>query len=380
MTKLWQLWLIFSRLGLTSFGGPSAHIGFFRDEFVTRRRWLSDDEFAQDNALCQIMPGPASSQLGMLIGSRHAGIIGSIVAWFAFTTPSALLMLLAINGSTWLDGYPTIIHGLLIGAASVVAHAIWGMAKSFCVDVPRQLLAFATVIILLMFPLAWLQLVVLLGAGMIGALTLTTAPVNVARQNAGISRTGGVILLGTLGLLLGASLIINTPLSWLYQTGALVFGGGHVVLPLLQQRFVGTELLSTDQLMSGYAIAQILPGPLFAFSAFVAGISYAGSWWWGVAGLIAIFVPGWLLIIGIQPWWQQLTQHVRVHRALLGIQAAVVGLLGATLWDPLMRHALLTPIDVALWIAGFAALQVLKLPAWHVALACAIIGAARGLL
>lgn len=378
MTKLWQLWLIFSRLGLTSFGGPSAHIGYFRDEFVTRRRWLSDDEFAQDNALCQIMPGPASSQLGMLIGARQAGLLGSIVAWLAFTTPSALLMLLAINGSTWLDGYPTVIQGLLIGAASVVAHAIWGMAKSFCVDRPRQLLAFGTTIVLLLFPLPWLQLIVLLGAGLIGAFTLTTASPTATRQHAVVSRTGGIILLVTFGLLLVISLIVSTSLSWLYQTGALVFGGGHVVLPMLQQRFVGMELISNDQLISGYAIAQILPGPLFAFSAFVAGVSAAGSWWWGIAGLVAIFLPGWLLIIGIQPWWQQLTQYVAIYRALLGIQAAVVGLLGATLWNPLMRHALVDPLDVALWVGGFAALQVLKLPAWHVALAGAFIGIARG--
>ncbi|MBM4412875.1 MAG: chromate efflux transporter, partial [Chloroflexi bacterium] len=375
MTKLWQLWLIFSRLGLTSFGGPSAHIGFFRDEFVTRRGWLSDDEFAQDNALCQIMPGPSSSQLGMLIGARHSGISGSIVAWLAFTTPSALLMLLAINGSTWLADYPTIIQGLLIGAASVVAHAIWGMAKSFCVDQPRQLLAFATAIILLLFPLAWLQLVVLLTAGVIGVFALTTTPTSPTRQHAVISRSGGILLLAAFALLLAISLVVRTPLSWLYQTGALVFGGGHVVLPMLQQRFVSEQLLTNDQLISGYAIAQILPGPLFAFSAFVAGVSYAGSWWWGVVGLVAIFVPGWLLIIGIQPWWHQVTQHASIYRALLGIQAAVVGLLGATLWDPLMRHALLTPADVALWVAGFAALQALKLPAWHVALACAVIGA-----
>lgn len=380
MHKLWQLWLIFSRLGLTSFGGPSAHIGFFRDEFVTRRRWLSDDEFAQDNALCQIMPGPASSQLGMLIGARQAGLLGSIVAWLAFTTPSALLMLLAINGSAWLNAYPTVIQGLLIGAASVVAHAIWGMAKSFCVDRPRQLLAFGTAILLLLFPLPWLQLIILLGTGLIGAFTLTTASPVATRQPAVISRTGGSVLLVVFAILLTVSLVTNTPISWLYQTGALVFGGGHVVLPMLQQRFVGMELISNDQLISGYAMAQVLPGPLFAFSAFVAGVSAAGSWWWGIAGLVAIFLPGWLLIIGIQPWWQQLTQHVWVYRALLGIQAAVVGLLGATLWDPLMRHALLSPIDVALWVGGFAALQVLKLPAWHVALACALIGAARSLL
>lgn len=380
MTKLWQLWLIFSRLGLTSFGGPSAHIGFFRDEFVTRRRWLSDDEFAQDNALCQIMPGPASSQLGMLIGARHAGVVGSIVAWLAFTTPSALLMLMAINGSTWLATYPTVIHGLLIGATSVVAHAIWGMARSFCVDKPRQLLAFATAIVLLLFPLAWIQLVVLVAAGIIGAFVLTTTPINPTRQHAVVSKTGGIVLLAAFGLLLAISLVMRTPLSWLYQTGALVFGGGHVVLPMLQQRFVGMDLISNDQLISGYAIAQILPGPLFAFSAFVAGVSYAESWWWGIAGLVAIFVPGWLLIIGIQPWWQQLTQHVSVYRGLLGIQAAVVGLLGATLWDPLMQHALQVPLDVALWVAGFAALQVLKLPAWHIALACAIIGAVRGIM
>ena len=380
MTKLWQLWLIFSRLGLTSFGGPSAHIGFFRDEFVTRRKWLSDDEFAQDNALCQIMPGPASSQLGMLIGARYAGLVGSIVAWLAFTTPSALLMLLAINGSTWLADYPTVIQGLLIGAASVVAHAIWGMAKSFCVDRPRQLLAFATAIILLLFPVAWIQLGVLLVAGAIGAFTITTIPSTPASNHSVVSRIGGVVLLTTFGVLLAISLVLSTPLSWLYQTGALVFGGGHVVLPMLQQRFVGMELISNDQLISGYAIAQIVPGPLFAFSAFVAGVSYAGSWWWGIAGLVVIFVPGWLLIIGIQPWWQQLTRHASMYRALQGVQAAVVGLLGATLWDPLMRHALITPIDVALWVAGFAALQVLKLPAWHIAIACALIGFVRSMM
>lgn len=378
MHKLWQLWLVFSRLGLTSFGGPSAHIGFFRDEFVTRRRWISDDEFAQDNALCQIMPGPASSQLGMLIGARQAGLLGSIIAWLAFTTPSALLMLFAINGSTWLANYPTVIHGLLISAASVVAHAIWGMAKSFCVDRPRQLLAFTTAMVLLILPLAWLQLVILLGAGLVGAYTLTTITPSVTHQPAIVSRMSGIIMLVTFGLLLGGSLMTSTSLSWLYQTGALVFGGGHVVLPMLQQRFVGMELISNDQLISGYAVAQILPGPLFAFSAFVAGISAAGSWWWGIAGLVAIFLPGWLLIIGIQPWWQQLTQHVAIYRALLGVQAAVVGLLGATLWDPLMRHALVEPLDVALWIGGFAALQVLKLPAWHIALAGALIGIARG--
>lgn len=380
MHKLWQIWLVFSRLGLTSFGGPSAHIGFFRDEFVTRRRWLSDDEFAHDNALCQIMPGPASSQLGMLIGARQAGLIGSVVAWLAFTTPSALLMLLAINGSTWIADYPTIIHGLLIGAASVVAHAIWGMAKSFCVDKPLQLLAFGTAMLLLTFPFPWLQLVVLLGAGVIGAYTLTSVSPTVTRHTIVISRSTGIALLATFVLMLVVSLAMNTPLGWLYQTGALVFGGGHVVLPMLQQRFVGMGLISNDQLISGYAIAQILPGPLFAFSAFVAGVSAAGSWWWGIAGVVAIFLPGWLLIIGIQPWWQQLTHHPAIYRALLGIQAAVVGLLGATLWDPLMRHALLSPLDVALWVGGFMLLHVLKLPAWHVALACAIIGAGRGLL
>ncbi len=381
MTKLWQLWLVFSRLGLTSFGGPSAHIGFFRDEFVTRRKWLSDDEFAQDNALCQIMPGPASSQLGMLIGARYAGLLGSIVAWLAFTTPSALLMLLAINGSTWLADYPTVIQGLLIGAASVVAHAIWGMARNFCVDTPRQLLAFITAVVLLMFPLAWIQLVVLLIAGVIGAFVLTTTPMIPTRPHTIISQTSGIILLATFGLLLAISLVVQTPLSWLYQTGALVFGGGHVVLPMLQQRFVGVELISTTQLISGYALAQIVPGPLFAFSAFVAGISYAGSWWWGCAGILAIFLPGWLLIIGIQPWWQQLIQqHVYIHRGLLGIQAAVVGLLGATLWDPLMAHALHTPIDVAIWITGFAALHVLRLPAWSIALVCAVIGTIRGFI
>jgi chromate transporter len=380
MTKLWQLWIIFIRLGLTSFGGPSAHIGFFRDEFVTRRKWLSDDEFAQDNALCQIMPGPSSSQLGMLIGARHAGIAGSLVAWCAFTLPSAILMLLTITGTPWLNQIPSVIHGLLIGAASVVAHAIWGMAKSFCVDLPRQLFACATAIVLLLFPFAWMQLIALLGVGVVGAFVLQTTPLATPHPHITHSRRTGIILLSVFGLLLVISLTTPSPLSWLYQTGALVFGGGHVVLPMLQQRFVGEQLLTNDQLISGYAIAQILPGPLFAFSAYVSGVSYDGSWLWGTVGLVAIFVPGWLLIMGIQPWWQQLTHFVSVHRALISIQAAVVGLLGATLWDPLMKHALHTPADVALWIAGFAAMQFLKQQAWHVAVACALIGYIQSLL
>ena len=372
--KLLQIWWVFTRLGLTSFGGPAAHIGYFHHEFVTRRGWLSSDEFAQDNALCQLVPGPASSQLGMLIGARQAGIWGSIVAWIGFTTPSAIIMLLVMQGSRWLDSQTGLIHGLLLGAACVVTHAVWSMARTFCRTRPQQLIAGITLGLLLISNSPWVQLGCLVGAAVCGAIIHQQQPSLTSAQNSVITRTQGTILLVCFAGLVLISTFFTHPLSILFQSGALVFGGGHVVLPLIQQRLVASGAMQSTQILSGYATAQLLPGPLFAIGAYVGGVAGGYSWVQGVLGIIAIFLPGLLLIMGIMPWWWQIQQHVWVQRALLGVQAAVVGVLAATLWDPILTHAIANNVDIAIWIIGTVALIRFKSPAWIVTVLCALVG------
>lgn len=372
--KLWQIWLVFTRLGLTSFGGPTAHIGYFHHEFVTQRGWLSNDEFAQDNALCQLVPGPASSQLGMLIGARQAGIWGSIVAWLGFTTPSALIMLFVMRGSPWLAQQPGLVHGLLIGAACVVTHAVWSMARTFCQTIPNQLITALTLGVLLAWNLPWVQLSCLIGAAIWGALLHRQSLPVIAPSSIAQTRTRGSIFLICFAVLVLISTFITNPLSILFQSGALVFGGGHVVLPLIQQRFVASGAMQSSQILSGYAAAQLLPGPLFAIGAYVAGVAGGYSWVQGVLGIVAIFLPGWLLIMGIVPWWQTIQQHVWVQRALRGIQAAVVGVLAATLWDPIMTHALTDIAGIAIWSIGTTLLINFRWPAWVITVLCACAG------
>jgi chromate transporter len=372
--RLWQIWWTFTRLGLTSFGGPTAHIGYFHHEFVTRRGWLSNDEFAQDNALCQLVPGPASSQLGMLIGARQAGVWGSIVAWIGFTTPSALIMLLVMQGSRWLESQTGLIHGLLLGAACVVTHAVWSMARTFCLTRPQQLIAGVTLGLLLISNSPWVQLGCLIGAAVCGALIHQQHPPLTSTQNSVITRTQGTILLVCFAGLVLISTFFTHPLSILFQSGAMVFGGGHVVLPLIQQRLVASGAMQSTQILSGYATAQLLPGPLFAIGAYVGGVAGGYSWMQGVLGIIAIFLPGLLLIMGIMPWWWQIQQQVWVQRALRGVQAAVVGVLAATLWDPIMTHTLTDIVAIAIWGIGTALLIHFKWPAWVITGLCAGIG------
>jgi chromate transporter len=372
--KLWQIWWAFTRLGLTSFGGPTAHIGYFHHEFVTRRGWLNNDEFAQDNALCQLVPGPASSQLGMLIGARHAGVWGSLVAWLGFTTPSALIMLLVMRGSPWLEQQSGLIHGLLLGAACVVTQAVWSMMTTFCKTTPNQLIAAITLGILLTWNTPWAQMACLVGAAICGALIHRQQTPTIPTSSHILTRSQGSLFLGFFGGLVLLSTFVQHPLSILFQSGSLVFGGGHVVLPLLQQRLVTSGLMDSTQILSGYAAAQLLPGPLFAIGAYVGGVAGGYSWWQGVLGAVAIFLPGWLLIMGIMPWWRQIQQHIWVQRALLGVQAAVVGVLAATLWDPIMTHAIANGVDIAIWIIGTTALIRFKSPAWIVTALCAVVG------
>ena len=365
--SLWQIWSIFTRLGLTSFGGPSAHVAYFHHEFVTQRQWLSEHEFAQDNALCQIIPGPASSQLGMLIGARQQGVLGSLIAWLGFTMPSALVMLAVMWGSRWLSDYPSITHGLLLAAACAVTHAIWSMAQVFCQQRVTQLITVACTIMPLLWALPWMQFACICGAAAVSTFLVqqtmpAVSPVSV------ISKPTSIVLLTFFGVLCVASLLIASPLSILFQTGALVFGGGHVMLPLLQARLVNEGYLTTEALLQGYASVQIVPGPLFSIGAYVGGITMGGSVAAALAGLVAIFLPGWLLIIGVMPWWSAIQSHPRVQRGLAGIQAAVVGILAATLIDPILLAAIQQRHDTAVWMLGSTLLIVVRWPAWMVTL------------
>lgn len=372
--KLLQIWWVFTRLGLTSFGGPTAHIGYFHDEFVTRRGWLTGTEFAQDNALCQLVPGPASSQLGMLIGARASGVWGSLMAWLGFTTPSAIIMLFVMRGSPWLVHQPELIHGLLLGAACVVTQAVWSMARTFCTSIPNQLIAVITLAVLLTWNNPWVQMGCLVCAALGGSQLHReqTPPIPTPIPN--LTRVHGSIFLSIFVGLLLISTLWHDPLSILFQSGAMVFGGGHVVLPVLQQRLVASGSLTNTQILSGYAAAQILPGPLFAIGAYVGGLTGGFSWLDGGLGVVAIFLPGWLLIMGIMPWWLSIQQHTWVQRALYGIQAGVVGVLAATLWDPILTHSISYGSDVAIWIIGTIALIKFNSPAWLVTVVCALVG------
>ena len=364
---MWHIWLTFTRLGLTSFGGPSAHVAYFHDEFVDHKHWLTAEEFAQYNALCQIIPGPASSQLGMLIGARQRGLLGSLVAWLGFTTPSAIVMIAVMWGSRWLSDYTSITHALLIAAACAVTHAIWSMARAFCQTRVTQLMTVCCTVIPLLWARPWIQFACICGAAAISAI-LVQQPSSTITPVAVISKRTSIVLLTLFGVLCIASLLIASPLSILFQTGALVFGGGHVMLPLLQARLVSAGYLTTTALLQGYASVQIVPGPLFSIGAYVGGISMGGSVVSALVGLVAIFLPGWLLIMGVMPWWSTIQTHPHVQRGLAGIQAAVVGLLAATLIDPILPAAIQQHYDTAIWLIGVALLVVVRWPAWVVTL------------
>ncbi|MET0778882.1 MAG: chromate efflux transporter [Pseudomonas mandelii] len=385
--KPWAIFLIFLRLGLTSFGGPVAHLGYFRDEFVARRRWLGEAAYAELIALCQFLPGPASSQVGMALGLSRAGYWGALAAWAGFTLPSALiltLLALGITHSGW--ALPAgLIHGLKIVAVAVVAQAVWGMARTLCrgpVQVGITLLATAGV---LLWPTTGGQLTVMAVAALIG-LALLHNGMGPHREGLTIrvSRRVGWLTIGLfVTLLLGLPLIaqhwpdsLTRLFDSFYRTGALVFGGGHVVLPLLQSQVVSTGLLSNDVFLAGYAAAQAMPGPLFTFAAFL-GASISG-WSGALVGVLAIFLPSLLLVIGVLPFWQRLRGNGRVRAALAGVNAGVVGLLLAALYQPLWTTSILSPLDVLLAVLALMALLFWRCPPWLLVLLGGIFGVLLG--
>ncbi|TWC70835.1 chromate transporter [Pseudomonas sp. SJZ103] len=375
----WSVFLIFLRLGLTSFGGPIAHLGYFREEFVTRRRWLSERSYADLVALCQFLPGPASSQVGIALGLSRAGYGGALAAWLGFTLPSAVvLILLALGIARHSTAIPSgALHGLKVVAVAVVAQAVWGMARNLCTDAPRVAVMLLAACMALLQTSAWGQVGVILVAGVAGLLLFKpTSPAAHDALPVTISRRVGTMWLSLFVLLLAglpifAQLMPNPTLTVtdaFYRTGSLVFGGGHVVLPLLQAEVVPRQWVSNDVFLAGYGAAQAMPGPLFTFAAFLgASMAQAPSGWiGGLLCLLAIFVPSFLLVMGALPFWEGLRRSPRTQAALAGVNAAVVGLLLAALYQPVWTSAIFTAQDFALALTGLVALMVWKLPPWLV--------------
>ena len=385
LTVFW----IFLRLGLTSFGGPVAHLGYFREEFVVRRGWLSERSYADLIALCQFLPGPASSQVGMAIGLARAGFGGVLAAWLGFTLPSALVLIaFAVGISSWGTALPVgVLHGLKVVAVAVVAQAIWGMARNLCTDRARITISTLAACTVLLWPTSWAQVSVIAAAAIVGLALFKPAqdsphdalPIRLSR------RLGALLLLTFFGLLLGLPLLLQVwPSPMLavvdafYRSGSLVFGGGHVVLPLLQAEVVPPGWVSNDTFMAGYGAAQAVPGPLFTFAGFL-GASLppaftAGAWLNGLICLVVIFVPSFLLVAGALPFWEQLRSNKRTQAALAGVNAAVVGLLLAAFYQPVWTSAIVRPEDFALALLAYVALMYWQLPPWLVVIACGAIG------
>lgn len=359
----------FFKLGLTSFGGPVAHLGYFRSEFVERRQWLDDKSYSDLVALCQFLPGPASSQVGMALGLGRAGWLGALAAWLGFTLPSAIaLILFAFGVANWAGlAQSGVVHGLKVMAVAVVAQAVWGMAKSLCPDRLRGGIAIGAAMLVLMFSSAFIQIAAIVLGGLVGwrLLSLLHLP-TVEHRDFGVSRTTGGLLLALFGLLLlglptlaalSDSLVVSA-ISGFYQAGSLVFGGGHVVLPLLQASVVPPAWVSNDTFLAGYGAAQAVPGPLFTFAAFLGAAmpSPLGGWFGGIVLLLAIFLPSFLLVAGTLPYWETLRQRDGVQRAMGGINAAVVGVLGAALYDPVWTSAIHSKADFCLALAAYGLL------------------------
>jgi len=383
----WGVFLIFLRLGLTSFGGPVAHLGFFREEFVTRRQWLSDRSYADLVALCQFLPGPASSQVGIALGFSRAGYRGAFAAWAGFTLPSALaLIVFAIGLSSVGNSFSLgALQGLKIVAVAVVAQAVWGMARSLCTDVKRVTIMMLATCSALLIPSVWSQVSVIILAGIAGIALFKPAqlaphdplPIKISRRTGAFWLALFTILL--IALPLASAVFPNQTLAMVdafYRAGALVFGGGHVVLPLLQTEVVPTGWVDEEIFLAGYGATQAMPGPLFTFAAFL-GASMTASpsgWAGGIIALIAIFVPSFLLVVGALPFWESLRQNLRTQAALGGINASVVGLLLAALYQPVWTSAILSAQDFALGVLALVALMFWKLPPWLVVIAGGLAG------
>ena len=387
-----EVFNVFLRLGCTSFGGPVAHLGYFREEFVRRRGWLSEKEYADLVALCQFMPGPASSQVGLGIGLGRAGYAGALAAWLGFTLPSAVLLILFAMGIAHVSEltHSGLLQGLKVVAVAVVIHAVWGMARQLCPDKERLTLMTGAAAMVLLAPMVWVQMAVMVISGAFGVLLYRKSNEVIsgngfeASGNVHGGRRTAVVMLAVFMLLLsGLPLIASTAdtAGWevfdaFFRSGALVFGGGHVVLPLLQAEVVQPEWVDRNVFLAGYGAAQAVPGPLFTFAAFLgASLTHGPAGWaGGLLCLVAIFLPSFLLVFGVFPFWDGLRKKRFVRAALMGVNAGVVGLLLAALYQPVWQAGIHTASHFALGILALLSLVTWKLPPWLVVIACGVIG------
>jgi chromate transporter len=385
--SVFSVFVTFLKLGFTSFGGPIAHLGYFREEFVERKKWIEDRVYADLVALCQFTPGPASSKVGIGIGLAMAGLPGAFAAWLAFTLPSALALLFFAYGVEAFAGDLGAgwLHGLKVVAVAVVAQAVWGMAKNLTPDAPRFTLAVAAAVISLAWPSSAGQVAAIAVGGLVGYAFLRSKG-DEPHVSMGISlgRGAGALSLAVFFLLLvglpaAAALYDNHALAAFdsfYRAGSLVFGGGHVVLPLLQSEVVHTGWVSEDAFLAGYGAAQAVPGPLFTFAAYLGAMMgpEPNGWQGALLCLVAIFLPAFLLVIGVLPFWDDLRRFNGVRSALTGVNAAVVGLLLAALYTPVWTSGILRPADFALGLAAFGLLVFWKAPPWLVVMLSACAG------
>ena len=385
---LLEILLVSMRLGFTSFGGPAAHLGYFREEYVKKRKWLDEKSYADLIALCQFLPGPASSQVGISIGIVRGGIAGGIISWFGFTMPSVIALVVfayfllgtdAIN-SGW-------IHGLKLVAVAVVAQAVIGMGQKLTPDKERMTLAILAAVLTLLFPTALGQILIICAAGLVGyfwyrkaeVIPFPDLPVRITKRA------------GTIAWLLFFSLLAGLPIlrvlfpglylglfDTFYRVGAIVFGGGHVVLPMIERELVPQGWISEEVFLAGYGAAQAVPGPLFTFSGYL-GAAIAG-WEAAVIAVIAMFLPSFLLVIGALPFWNAIRRKPAAQAALMGVNAAVVGILLAALYDPVFTSSVLKPVDFAIVLVSFGILYFWKVPAWAVVIITAVLGYGASLL
>jgi chromate transporter len=371
-----EVLLVFLKLGVSCFGGPIAHIGYFREEFVVHRKWLDEHAFADLVALCQFLPGPASSQVGFSIGLLRAGYLGGLAAWTGFTLPSAFILVLFAYGASTFTGTvgQGVLHGLKLVAVAIVAQAVWGMARTLCPDRERASIAVIAALIILFNTSSLAQIGAIALGGVAGLWLCRQAPPTTAAGHVfmPISRTAGVVALIAFFVLLGGLPLLRT--LWasqgvalfeaFYRSGALVFGGGHVVLPLLREAFVAPGWVSDNTFLAGYGAAQAVPGPLFTFAAYLGAVvrppphGLPGA----VLGLIGIFLPGILILLGTLPFWDAFRKRANAQATMRGVNAAVVGLLGAALYNPVWTSSVMTPGDFAVALVGFVLLTVWRAP------------------
>jgi len=380
-----EVFWVFLLLGLTSFGGPVAHLGYFREAFVARRGWLTEADYADLVALCQFLPGPASSQVGIAIGLKRAGYLGAFAAWVAFTLPSVLLLVVFAQGLSLVapDLLGGALAGLKLAALAVVAQAVWSMGKALTPDRTRLSLAVVVAAAMLLAPWGPLQMLLIAAAGVLGYLSKRPAPNAVPIAPASDRRRGWPWLVAFVILLAGLPLMVLvtgdpvlTIIEKFYRSGALVFGGGHVVLPLLQTEFVNPGLVTPDGFLAGYGAAQAVPGPLFAFAGYLGWVlaGLLSGPLGALVGIVSIYVPAALLVFGALPYWTRLSSNQRMRGALDMANAAVVGLLLAALYDPVFTSAVHRPLDAAIALLAYLGLTAWRLPPWLVVLACAGLG------